>query len=120
MRAGKITKSEWVLLGITAVFLCVLLLMPRQERSAGITVETEKQASQEEAVPTPELLNLNIATAEELARLPGIDEALAQRIVQYREEHGLFRKIEDIMEVSGIGQGKFDNMKEQITVEETE
>jgi len=123
MQTGKITKSEWLLLGITAVFLCgLLLLKPQtpQERPSGVTVETENTVSQEEFLPDLSPLNLNTATAEELTELPGIGEALAWRIVQYREEQGPFRNIGELMNVSGIGQGKFDALKEQITVEGTE
>ena len=60
------------------------------------------------------------AAAEELTALPGIGEELARRIVEYREEHGPFETKEEIMQVSGIGEGKFADMKERITVEETE
>ena len=48
-------------------------------------------------------LDLNRATAEDLDAIPGIGPALAQRIVDYRQAHGPFKKIEDLMEVSGIG-----------------
>ncbi len=120
MQKGKVTKSEVLLLGITAVFLCGLLLLSRQDRTveAGITVETEKQVSQEEILPDLSPLNLNAATAEELQKLPGIGEALAERIVRYRTEQGRFQTIEELMNVSGIGQGKFDAVKELIAVEE--
>ena len=62
----------------------------------------------------------NTATAEELATLPGIGPELAGRIVAYREEQGGFGSIEEIMEVSGIGEGKFAALKGRITVEDTE
>ena len=119
MHAGKITKSELILLGITAVFLCGLLVLSRCEQRPGVSVETVTQVSQEAFLPDLSPLNLNTATVEELTQLPGIGETLAARIVEYRTAQGPFERIEDIMLVSGIGQGKFDAMKEQITVEET-
>jgi competence protein ComEA len=64
-----------------------------------------------------ELININTATADELDALPGIGPTLAQRIVDYREAHGPFLAIEDIMKVSGIGSATFDNIKDLITVE---
>jgi len=65
----------------------------------------------------PGQLNLNTATAQELERLPGIGPTYAQRIVEYRAEHGPFQAIEDVMKVRGIGQSTFDKIRRYITVE---
>ena len=70
------------------------------------------------AIPlTGSPLNLNTATLEQLEALPGIGPALAQRIIDYREERGGFTTIEEIMQVSGIGQATFAKFKDLITVE---
>lgn len=63
-------------------------------------------------------VNLNTADREELTRLPGIGEKLAEEIIRYREENGDFGRIEEIMEISGIGEKTFQEIKEQITVGE--
>lgn len=63
-------------------------------------------------------ININSASAEELTNLPGIGEKTAAAIIAYREEHGKFYRIEEIMEVSGIGEGKFNNIKDYITVDD--
>lgn len=55
-------------------------------------------------------IRLNSAAAEELEQLPGVGAVTAQRIVEYRSQHG-FAKIEDIMNVKGIGQAKFNKMR---------
>ncbi len=63
-----------------------------------------------------DLININTATADELEALPGIGPTLAQRIVDYRTQHGPFQRIEDIMDVSGIGPAIFDQIQGLITV----
>ena len=96
---GRPTKSEIILLGLTAVFLCALAglsLRDRQDRVPGVVIETE---------------------AEELDTLPGIGESLARRIIAYREANGPFGSIEEIMEVSGIGEAKFAELEDRVTVD---
>jgi competence protein ComEA len=62
-------------------------------------------------------ININTADAAALELLPGIGPALAQRIVDYRETHGPFVRVEDIMEVSGIGQATFEKIRELIATQ---
>ena len=61
------------------------------------------------------LININTADKAELMRLPGIGEELAGWIMQYRSANGPFRRIEDIMNVEGIGEGKFRDIRRLIT-----
>ena len=61
-------------------------------------------------------VNINTADLSELCALPGVGEALAKRIIDYREEHGAFARPEDVTRVSGIGEGKFAAMRGLITV----
>lgn len=61
-------------------------------------------------------VNINTATAAEFETLPGIGPALAQRIVEYRQAHGPFARIEDLKKVSGIGDKMFERIKDLITV----
>ena len=60
-------------------------------------------------------VNINTATLEELTSLPGIGESTAQRIIDYRKQNGKFKNIDDLKNVSGIGESKFNNLKEKIT-----
>ena len=61
-------------------------------------------------------ININKATEIELQSLPGIGASLASRIVEYREQNGKFNDIQDIKNVSGIGDSKYDNIKDLICV----
>lgn len=62
------------------------------------------------------LININTAGPSELDKLPGIGPALAERIMQYRDEHGPFTQPEDLMDVSGIGPKTFEKMSSMVTV----
>lgn len=61
-------------------------------------------------------LNLNTASVAELETLPGIGRRTAERILEYREKHGGFKKIEELMNVQGIGEKSFLRLKDLITV----
>ena len=61
-------------------------------------------------------VNLNTADLEELKTLPGIGDAKAKSIINYREEHGGFENIEEIMQIEGIKEGVFQKIKDKIKV----
>ena len=62
------------------------------------------------------LVNINSATQAELETLPGIGPSTAAKIIDYRNKNGDFKNIEDIMDVSGIGESKFNNIKDYICI----
>ena len=61
-------------------------------------------------------VNLNSATPDQLEELPGIGEVLAQRIIDYREEHGPFVAVEDLLNVSGIGEARMADLASMVSV----
>ena len=65
---------------------------------------------------TPQKIDINRAEPWLLEALPGIGEVLAHRIVDYRSENGPFRRIEDLLQVSGVGEATLDNIKDFIAV----
>jgi len=80
---------------------------------------SEKTASENQKMyfkSQSNLININTASKEELETLPGIGEVLSQRIIDYRRTNGYFKSIEEIKEVSGIGEKKFEAIKDLITV----
>jgi len=66
-----------------------------------------------------EKININTASLSELQQLPRIGLKVAQRIIDFRKEHGNFKKIEEIMKVRGIGEKTFNLIKDRITVGES-
>jgi competence protein ComEA len=62
-------------------------------------------------------VDINKASTTELTAIPGVGNALAQRIVEFREEHGPFQRIEDLLKIKGIGEKSFQKMKPHVKVE---
>jgi len=69
-------------------------------------------------IEEPILVNINTADLDTLVLLPGIGPSKAQAIINYREQNGLFMRIEDIQKVKGIGPGIFDSIKDLITIDD--
>ena len=90
-----------------------------QAQPTGETIPVEEDTSSEgpQEVLVEKSVNLNTATLEELDLLPGVGPAIAQRIIDYREQNSGFYDIEEIMEVSGIGEKTFAKLEPYITVE---
>lgn len=61
-------------------------------------------------------ININTATQADLETIDGIGPALAERIIEYRKQNGKFKNIEELKSVKGIGDKKFESIKEKITV----
>ena len=80
-------------------------------------VVQEEQTNEKNEQNKNEKININTATQTELETLPGIGPSTSLKIVNYREENGKFKSIEEIKEVSGIGDAKYENIKELICVE---
>ena len=66
--------------------------------------------------PEAEKININTASYDELLEITGVGPVIAQKIIDYRNENGLFQQIEDIKNVKGIGDVTFEKMKDEITV----
>ncbi|MDR1447772.1 MAG: ComEA family DNA-binding protein [Candidatus Ancillula sp.] len=85
------------------------------ETTGNITTCPEGTAPQT-AVDTNGVVNINIATENDLTTLSGVGPAIAKRIIEYREQNGNFRSIEEITEVKGIGDAMYAKIKDKIRV----
>lgn len=124
-------KNKVIFILISTVFillclcivLCTLLYQSlsaeyiKKEGSVAAEVfESADSVSSSRTEPTIEKININTASKEELIKLNGIGETIAQNIIDYRDEYGKFESIEEIINVKGIGKAKFNDIKDYITV----
>lgn len=124
----KISLLEGLVLTLTILFAVGTLWWFHASRpEAGVTlVETEGFAQMAQPREEPEapgmlegeVLDLNTATLSDFTRLPGIGETKAQAILDWRETHGPFRAVEDLLSVEGIGEKTLENLRPYVAVAE--
>jgi len=108
--------------GFLALIACLMLgvgfflgsLWFRSRSSDAVVIAA---APAERLFPERALVNINTADEEELQTLPGIGPVLAKRIVAYREDHGPFRHLYELSDVSGIGSRTYEAVMELITID---
>jgi competence protein ComEA len=92
------------------------ILVDGEQIAVGIAVRVPPPGTSGSSGAGAGLINLNSATAEQLDSLPGIGPVLAQRILDWRTEHGRFISVDQLREVSGIGEAKFADIRGLVTV----
>jgi competence protein ComEA len=106
-------------LGLTRHVLAALALASVLTAASVGSAQLEQGANEAPSTQTAALgvVNLNSATEEELVRLPGIGPAKAQAILHMREQRGPFKKVEDLMQVRGIGRKTFRKLQPMLTLQ---
>lgn len=89
--------------------------IPIRQKNASAK-QTGAPAVQDSTHSSDGAININIATREELMKLPGIGASKADAIIAYRAENGSFQSPEDIMKISGIKDGVYQKIKDKITI----
>ena len=117
-------KPEVLLIALAFLFFgCALIttcfFATSKDNSAKVIYVSDKD--KEKLIMTGEtesvLINLNTATKEELMVLEGIGEFMAQEIIDYREDTGGFTSVDELLEISGIGESKFKSIKPYVYVD---
>jgi competence protein ComEA len=101
---------------VCVLALCVGLMFSSVSIMAQKSASTPSAAKSVSTQAPTEKINLNSATVEQLESLPGIGPAMAKTIVEHRTKVGKFNRIEEIMKVKGIGEKKFQKIKDRLTV----
>jgi competence protein ComEA len=94
----------------------VLILTVLVENPIVATRTAAADTARAATTSSPEKVNINTADAKTLASLSGVSRSLAAKIVKYRDEHGPFRKPEDLRRVDGVGNGVLEKNRERISV----
>ena len=98
---------------IVSVVLLVSFLQPAADR---LHAYVSSATASEKQKPT-EPIDINLATAKDFATLPGVGPKIGQRIVAFREKHGPFRRVEDLLVIRGIGRKKWKAIRPFLKVE---
>ena len=115
-------KHQWILFGITGASLCLFLgiFIGRNLTNAYIPINkviASTQHNNDESNIAPDIkIDINTASLQQLELLPGVGKELAQRILDYRTEHGKFISLKELMNVNGIGEKKFEQIEPYLKI----
>lgn len=101
---------------MTRMVMVVLLLLGVSVATAAAQAGSARKPTTASQSSASMPVNLNTASVAQLEGLPGIGKAMAERIVEYRQKNGSFKKAEDLMNVRGIGEKNFLKLKALVTV----
>jgi competence ComEA-like helix-hairpin-helix protein len=120
LRRASIRRTRFfplVFFCYTLVLACASSCVKLPRRAGVVSSLTTQGHTHAPPAQNTTLININTASREELERLPGIGEGLAARIVEHRERHGAFRRVEHLIIVRGISERRFSALRAFVTVD---
>lgn len=113
MKSKRLKSNPEALLGAAALLMAAVAI------AVFLLLNTMGGSTSQDATGSNdfELININTATVKELQQLDEISESLAQKVVEYREENGDFESVDELLEVSGIGEKKLKGIRNYIIAE---
>jgi len=100
---------------VSGLALAALLLIQGWIAPAGLRASAAP-GDETASPPAPAQIDINSAGEEALRKIPGVGDALAKRIVDFRKQHGPFERVEDLMKIRGIGEKSFEKMRPYVKV----
>ena len=110
------TQQRILHLIVWRAVLVALMLIPLCLAQPCSLAAGQETAPAKQPVQAGAKVNINTASAEELETLPGVGPAMAQRILEYRKANGPFKRVEELLNVKGIGEKSFQRMRDKVTV----
>ena len=97
---------------------CLVALVFAATAGPAVAVESDDADAAKGAASRP--IDINKATAVELTAIPGVGDVIAQRIVDFRDKQGPFRRVEDLLKIQGIGEKSFQKIRPHVKVEKAD
>lgn len=98
--------------------ICLVVLAFAVAGGIAVTAEAEDAGAADSAVARQ--IDINKASAVELTAIPGVGNSIAQRIVEFREKEGPFRRVEDLLKIRGIGEKSFQKLRPHVKVDKAD
>ncbi len=112
----RFVYSPFALAALAALLAAVPAAAAPQAREGQKPAKAQTAPVATARAESDRVVNINTATAADFESLPGIGAKMAARIVEYRQKHGPFKKVEELMNVRGLGEKNFLKLKAQLTV----
>lgn len=105
---------EYIILTICMFLICILIYVDNyHDSSVNVSYYVSSVSS---TVESKKKININTANADELCTLTGIGKMRAKNIIDYRTKHGAFKSLKDLLNVPGIGEYTYNNLKDEICI----
>ena len=114
-RAGRRARKQGLVCAVMGA-LVVMIASVASSTAAAAPAQRAQASKSTASDSAPAAVDINSADAEKLASLPGIGPSIAQRIVDYRKEHGPYKSVDELLNVRGVGEKLLARLRDHVTV----